>query len=107
MEKSRITASRFDKGEMLPGFWYPTIPAARLKRGQMRRELLLKTSFLLCRDNRGKLFALDDHCPHRGMPLSFGHFDGERIECCYHGWQFDSEGRCCHIPALLPDSTIK
>lgn len=29
------------------------------------------------------------------------------VECCYHGWEFDLDGRCRHIPALLPDSPVK
>jgi len=41
------------------------------------------------------------------MPLSFGHFDGERVECSYHGWQFDLQGRCRHIPALVDGSPIE
>ena len=49
----------------------------------------------------GGVFALKDICPHRGMPLSEGRFDGARIECCYHGWRFTPEGRCTAIPSLV------
>ena len=24
------------------------------------------------------------------------------VECCYHGWRFDTGGRCTAIPALVP-----
>jgi phenylpropionate dioxygenase-like ring-hydroxylating dioxygenase large terminal subunit len=42
------------------------------------------------------------------MPLSFGHFDGSTIECCYHGWQFDCKsGECKSIPSLTADSKLK
>ena len=37
------------------------------------------------RDRQGRPFALHDACPHRGMPLSHGHFDGQQVECSYHG----------------------
>ncbi|HZS45344.1 MAG TPA: aromatic ring-hydroxylating dioxygenase subunit alpha [Blastocatellia bacterium] len=93
--------------EMLRNFWYAPLPANQIKPGQMRRQILLNVPLLVCRDNKGEVFVLDDHCPHRGIPLSFGKFDGSCVECCYHGWQFDREGRCQHIPALLPDSQIK
>jgi phenylpropionate dioxygenase-like ring-hydroxylating dioxygenase large terminal subunit len=99
--------ARAPREEMLLDFWYPALRGARLKRGQMRRQILLNRPLLVGRDRRGAAFVLDDHCPHRGIPLTFGAFDGERIECCYHGWQFDCEGRCRHIPALLPDSPVK
>jgi phenylpropionate dioxygenase-like ring-hydroxylating dioxygenase large terminal subunit len=94
-------------GEPLLDFWYPAIRSRSVKRGQMHRQLLLNTPLLICRNNNGQVFTLDDHCPHRGIPLSYGNFNGEVVECCYHGWQFDKEGQCKYIPALLPDSKVK
>ena len=47
---------------------------------------------LLGRTSDGEIFALRDFCPHRGMPLRFGNFDGQTIECCYHGWCFNTDG---------------
>lgn len=88
-------------------FWYAALPASELKRGMMKRQMLLNRPFLLLRDKQGKVHALDDHCPHRGIPLSDGSFDGEAVECCYHGWVFDCTGKCVHIPALLTDSPVK
>ena len=42
-----------------------------------------------------------DSCPHRGIPLSVGWFDGERVQCRYHGWEFEPcSGRCELIPSL-------
>jgi phenylpropionate dioxygenase-like ring-hydroxylating dioxygenase large terminal subunit len=40
-----------------------------------------------------------DTCPHRGAQLSLGTFDGTTVQCPYHGWQFDSTGRCTLRPA--------
>src|SRR5437660_11446307 len=96
----------------LLGFWYPALLATAVRPGKMRSQVLLGLPLVICRDSHGRVAALRDICPHRGMPLSFGHFDGDRLECCYHGWQFDREGRCRHIPALvagtaLPGATIR
>ena len=42
-----------------------------------------------------------DSCPHRGIPLSVGWFDGERVTCRYHGWEFEPcSGQCALIPSL-------
>ncbi|MEJ6785147.1 aromatic ring-hydroxylating dioxygenase subunit alpha [Aminobacter sp. Piv2-1] len=46
---------------------------------------------------RGEVAVFDDLCPHRGTRLSLGSVketkDGNcRLECPYHGWQFDSSG---------------
>ena len=37
----------------------------------------------------GKFYALDNVCLHRGGPLGQGYLDGEKIECPWHGWQYD------------------
>jgi phenylpropionate dioxygenase-like ring-hydroxylating dioxygenase large terminal subunit len=51
--------------------------------------------------SRGRAAALIDRCPHRNVPLSLGRVLGDgRLECAYHGWQFDCEGVCRKIPGL-------
>src|SRR5512132_1402847 len=90
----------------LMGFWYPALLAREVRPRRMKAQMLLGQPLLICRDGQGRVSALRDICPHRAMPLSFGHFDGDRVECCYHGWQFDMEGRCRHIPALTSNSPI-
>ena len=63
---------------------------------------MLGEPILIGRDTAGTPFALHDPCPHRGMPLSAGRFDGHEVECCYHGWRFDTGGQCTLIPSLVP-----
>jgi phenylpropionate dioxygenase-like ring-hydroxylating dioxygenase large terminal subunit len=82
--------------------WYYALPSGRLKRRAMLAKIMLGEPILIGRDAAGAPFALRDLCPHRGMPLSAGRFDGHRVECCYHGWQFDTTGRCTLIPSLVP-----
>ena len=50
----------------------------------------------------GTFEAWVDRCPHRGTKLSLGKVVNGRLECAYHGWQFDAGGQCRVIPAL-PD----
>ena len=70
--------------------------------------MLLGTPLVLGRDRSGRLFALRDSCPHRGMPFSHGRFDGELLECSYHGWRFEVRtGRCREIPSLTSDAKLK
>lgn len=56
---------------------------------------------LLARKLDGQVFALRDICPHRAVPLTCGRFDGQEVECCYHGWRFEESGRCTAIPSLV------
>ncbi|KAJ3221730.1 hypothetical protein HK099_003182 [Clydaea vesicula] len=50
--------------------------------------------------------ALADKCAHRSVPLSAGKIMDGRLECLYHGWQYDAEGKCIHIPTILPEKKI-
>ncbi|WP_299959874.1 Rieske 2Fe-2S domain-containing protein [uncultured Modestobacter sp.] len=46
--------------------------------------------------------ALSARCPHRLVPLTAATVVDGRVECPYHGWQFNAEGRCVEIPSLGP-----
>jgi phenylpropionate dioxygenase-like ring-hydroxylating dioxygenase large terminal subunit len=93
---------------MLPGFWYRALPSDRVHRNQLVSAMLLETPLVIGRDAQGKAFSLLDACPHRGMPLSCGRFDGSNVECSYHGWKFDGHtGQCTLIPSLTSDQKLK
>src|SRR5581483_6808042 len=93
---------------MLYGFWYRAIASGELTRDRLHKIMLLETPLVIGRDTHGKAFALRDACPHRGMPLSYGRFDGQQIECSYHGWKFDAHtGQCALIPSLTSDQNLK
>jgi len=88
-------------GEWLYGFWYPALRSPAVRGTQMARAMLLGIPMALGRTGTGEPFALRDACPHRGMPLSYGHFDGRQVECAYHSWRFDPcSGQCRAIPSL-------
>ncbi len=92
---------------MLRGLWYLARAGGQLARGRTLPVTLLGDAVLLGRRADGAVFAYADVCPHRGMPMRYGRFDGERLHCCFHGWAFDSaDGRCAHIPALDPDAGV-
>jgi len=63
---------------------------------------------VLGRTAEGKAFAMRDSCPHRGIPLSCGRFDGKTVECSYHGWKFEAcSGQCVEIPSLTSQDKLK
>jgi phenylpropionate dioxygenase-like ring-hydroxylating dioxygenase large terminal subunit len=61
---------------------------------------LLEEDIVLWRDREGAPHAFPDRCPHRGARLSLGRVAEGRLECPYHGWQFEGGGRCTAVPAL-------
>jgi phenylpropionate dioxygenase-like ring-hydroxylating dioxygenase large terminal subunit len=86
--------------------WYVAVPSGDIVRGQMKKVMMLNQALLIGRGSDGAVFALKDFCPHRGIPLSYGKFDGQQIECCYHGWCFNTQGACTKIPSLTPEDTV-
>jgi phenylpropionate dioxygenase-like ring-hydroxylating dioxygenase large terminal subunit len=93
--------------EMVFGEWYPACRAEGLRGGDARTVLLLGVPLLVGRRSDGRVFAMRDLCPHRGIPLSAGWFDGETVMCKYHGWRFEPcSGRCEEIPSLTPGETL-
>lgn len=89
--------------------WHPVGIAAGLAAGQQLPTQLLDLSLVVWRDSNGAVHAWEDRCPHRGMKLSMGQLEGDRLRCPYHGWSFGIDGHCRHIPALpaLQDAQLK
>ncbi len=44
------------------------------------------------------IVALEDRCCHRALPLSMGQVVGDRVQCGYHGLEFDKSGACVKVP---------
>ena len=81
--------------------WYPALRSDRLRGNKLETAMLLDLPLVLGRRKDGKIFAMRDSCPHRGIPLSVGWFDGEHVTCRYHGWEFEPcSGQCAAIPSL-------
>jgi phenylpropionate dioxygenase-like ring-hydroxylating dioxygenase large terminal subunit len=93
--------------ELIFGDWYPALRTGTLRPGKTAKATLLGVPLLLGRKTGGQLFALRDLCPHRGIPLSAGWFDGETVTCKYHGWRFEPcTGQCQEIPSLTSHETL-
>jgi len=44
--------------------------------------------------DRGRVFALDNRCPHMGFPLERGSLDDGILTCHWHHARFDLESGC-------------
>ncbi len=89
-----------------PNYWYPTGWAHRLKPRQIMAVEVWKQAIAIYRDTNGRLHALEDACPHRGVALNKGKVDGAHIVCPYHGWEFNGDGLCVNIPYLPNDQKL-
>ncbi|MFI9273195.1 Rieske 2Fe-2S domain-containing protein [Kitasatospora sp. NPDC052896] len=85
-------------GELLRRYWHPIAPAMELREKRVKPVRLLGEDLVLFRKPGGDHGLISRHCPHRRTDLSRGWVDGELMRCAYHGWAFDSDGRCVEQP---------
>ncbi|TFW32652.1 aromatic ring-hydroxylating oxygenase subunit alpha [Massilia horti] len=83
-----------------PDHWYPLAWSSEVRRGRALGVLFAGEPIVLARTESGTLFALEDRCAHRQVPLHAGVVEGDCIRCGYHGWTYDSTGRCVNVPYL-------
>ncbi|MNZ38371.1 Phthalate 4,5-dioxygenase oxygenase subunit [compost metagenome] len=79
--------------------WIPALRGEALEAGgaPMRVELLCE-KYVAFRGENGKVGFLYEACPHRGVSLALGRNVNNQLSCIFHGWSFDSDGNCTHMP---------
>ena len=83
-----------------PDHWYPLAWSWELKTDRAYAAQFAGDPIVLARPKDKPIFALEDRCAHRQVPLSKGAVVGSTIRCCYHGWTYDTSGRCVDVPYL-------
>ena len=88
--------------------WYPVAYLQDLDRRRPLPFTLLGQDLVLWWDAAADTWrAFADVCPHRLVPLSEGRLNerGE-LECPYHGWSFNGQGRCTALPQAEPEAAV-
>jgi phenylpropionate dioxygenase-like ring-hydroxylating dioxygenase large terminal subunit len=89
-------------------YWYPVTWSRKVGRRPIQITVAGET-IMLIREG-GRVRALHDRCPHRGVPLSHPMATQEFAgtwTCCYHGWTFDlASGTLVAAITDGPDSPI-
>lgn len=87
-------------GEHVRRHWFVAARSSAIKSTPLR-VFLLGSPIVLVRRHTGVVIALEDRCPHRGVPLSDGRAGPLGLSCKYHGWTFDQSGRCTAMPGVI------
>ena len=86
-------------GRFVRNCWYVAAWASELAADTLLARTLLDRPVLLFRREDGTPAAMDDTCSHRFAPLSMGKkLPGDRVQCPYHGLEFNADGQCVHNP---------
>ena len=96
-----------DQQQGLREHWYPICFSHHIKANRPARQIAFDVPILLWRSDDGNLRAFLDICPHRHAQLSLGSVSAEGITCPYHGWRFDHDGACNHVPVAPNDCLPK
>jgi nitrite reductase/ring-hydroxylating ferredoxin subunit len=79
----------------LPQGWYVVASSPELKAGQVIRARYFERELALYRTKSGEARIIDAFCPHLGAHLGHvGVVEGETLRCSFHGFCYDTNGRC-------------
>ncbi len=88
-----------------PNHWYVVARSSEVTDKPVS-VVLWQQAIAVYRDSTGKIHALEDRCPHRQVKLSHGQVVGNDLECAYHGWRFNSSGKCAAVPYLAANQKL-
>ena len=83
-----------------PNFWYPVAVSGDVRKKKTFAATFAGERIALYRGDSGTVYALEDRCAHRQVPLSMGVVEGDVLRCCYHAWAYRGNGRISQIPYL-------
>lgn len=100
-----------DSRPWIANAWYAALWAGELAPGALVARTLLDLPVVMYRKENGAPVAVEDCCMHRFAPLHLGRLlPGDRLQCGYHGLEYDPLGRCVANPhgnGKLPLATIR
>ena len=98
-------------GDLMRRYWHPVAAVGELDDNPVKPVRLMGEDFVLYKEPSGEYGLLERHCPHRRADLSYGWVEADGgLRCSYHGWLFDTQGRCIGQPyeqIAHPDAAFK
>lgn len=95
-------------GALMRRHWLPACLPEEVAKpdGDPLEIRILGQELVIFRDTRGKLGALDAHCPHRGARLVLGRNENCGLRCLFHGWKFATDGTVLEAASEPPGSRL-
>jgi len=88
--------------------WARALKSAELPTGEARVCAVNGERIVLCRVDKGEVYAVEDSCSHDDGPLGEGTLVDNVIECPRHGARFDvRSGAALRMPAASPIETFR
>jgi len=91
---------------MIPNQWYAVLDAREVKNKPVG-VTRMGEKLVFWRDEAGAVGCLRDRCCHRGVELSAGKvLANGKLQCPFHGFEYDTTGRVTMIPANGKDAPV-
>lgn len=84
---------------MIKNQWYAVLSSHQIKSGKVTAAKRFGQNLIFFRTSTGELVCLNSLCAHRGASLAKGCVNNDHIQCPFHGIEYDSTGKCVHIPS--------
>ena len=102
-----LTATEATAHNASPGLeraWYAVALSTEVGDGPVGVRVLDRPWVLVRLD--GEVRAFEDRCAHRLAPLRIGNVVDGTLQCKYHGWRYQADGRCVEVPSSGPEAAI-
>ena len=81
-------------------YWFPVCFSGNLRdKDALVAFDLFNVPWVLFRGRDGEVGCVKDECCHRACPLSLGKVVDGRVQCPYHGWEYETNGECAKMPS--------
>jgi phenylpropionate dioxygenase-like ring-hydroxylating dioxygenase large terminal subunit len=84
---------------MIRNQWYAILESKNVKKGRITGVKRLGENLALWRTGDNEIACISNKCVHRGASLSAGKIIKDRLQCPFHGLQYDALGKVVLIPA--------
>lgn len=91
-----------------PDGWFFVCYSHELPRGKLFSKTFMGKEIVAFRGADGAVAVADAYCPHLGAHMGkSGCVEGDAIKCPFHGFRFDSTGKCISTPYGEPPKSGK
>jgi 3-ketosteroid 9alpha-monooxygenase subunit A len=99
-----------------PTGWFIAAWSQEIGPGEIQPRRYFGTDLVVWRSDSGRAVVMDAHCAHMGCNLAHGatgrpHENGlvvgDSVQCPFHGWRWDTDGRNVEIPGCDRTSRVR
>ena len=87
--------------------WYAVFKSKDLKRGTSRALNIAKQQLLVRRNKDGSVIAVQRYCPHMGTDLLLAKETQSKLQCPFHGLEFNPNGECVQTCAKTSNFNLR